>query len=169
MALLALEAKKLSNNQLVAGIIEEIIYKDELFARLPFTSVNGKAYVYNRENTIATADFLTVDDIITSGESTFTEVTANLKVLIGDVDVDKFLQSTMSDTNNQKAVQIALKAKGLGIKFKQTLIKGSSVANPKEFDGANSTVPNQTKIAATQSQQDLSSVDKILAGLASQK
>lgn len=56
-------------------------------------------------------------------------------MLIGDVDVDKFLQTTMSDTNNQKAIQIAQKAKGLRIKFQRTLVNGNNSTNPKEFDG----------------------------------
>ncbi|OKO22863.1 hypothetical protein [Acinetobacter baumannii] len=49
MPLLREEAEKLSNNQLVQGVVEEIIDRDDLFAILPFTQVNGKAYVYNRE------------------------------------------------------------------------------------------------------------------------
>ena len=36
MALLKVEAEKLSNNDLVAGVIEEIIDKEDLFAVLPF-------------------------------------------------------------------------------------------------------------------------------------
>jgi len=49
MALLRQEAEKLSNNQLIAGVIDEIIDRDDLMAVLPFSQVNGKAYVYNRE------------------------------------------------------------------------------------------------------------------------
>jgi hypothetical protein len=148
MALLAIEAKKLSNNQLVAGIIEEIIFKDEFFARLPFTTVNGKAYVYNRENTISEATFLDPYDTITEEASTFTEITTNLRVLIGDVDVDKFIQTTLSDTNNQRAVQISQKAKGLGMKFKRTLMIGDNSTNAKEFDGIKRLVTAAQTISA---------------------
>ena len=49
MPLLKTEAEKLSNNQLERGVITEIYDRDDLFAILPFTRVNGKAYVYNRE------------------------------------------------------------------------------------------------------------------------
>ncbi|EXU29504.1 hypothetical protein J762_3576, partial [Acinetobacter baumannii 24845_9] len=45
MPLLREEAAKLSNNQLVSGVVEEIIDKDEMFAFLPFVGVKGKAYV----------------------------------------------------------------------------------------------------------------------------
>lgn len=135
MPLLRSEAEKLSNNELVAGVIEEIIDKDETFALLPFVGINGKAYVYDRENTLPTADFLDPNEVINEGGATFTEVVSKLRILAGDVDVDKFLQETMSDTNDQKATQIAAKAKGVARKFKATLVNGDADANPKEFDG----------------------------------
>jgi hypothetical protein len=136
MALLKVEAEKLTNNDLVAGVIEEIIDRDEVFARLPFTQVDGKAYVYNREATISEADFLDpVTDTVNEGAATFSEITTRLRILIGDVDVDKFLDSTMNNTNNQRAIQIAAKAKGLARKFQRTLVIGDNTTNPKEFDG----------------------------------
>lgn len=135
MPLLKAEADKLSNNQLVAGVIEEIIERDDTFALLPFVQVNGKAYVYDRENALATADFLDPNDTVNEGATTFTEVTARLRILIGDVDVDKFIAETMDDTNDQEAIQIAMKAKGVARKFKQTFAAGNATTSPKEFDG----------------------------------
>lgn len=137
MALLKAEAEKLSNNDLVAGVIEEIIDRDDLFPFLPFVGTKGKAYVYNRENTISEGDFLDPNETVNEGAATFTEVTTNLRILIGDVDVDKFLDETMDDTNDQRAIQIASKAKGVARKFKNTLINGDNGTNAKEFDGIN--------------------------------
>jgi hypothetical protein len=135
MALLLAEAKKLSNNQLELGVVEEIIDKEDLFAVLPFMAINGKAYVYNRENTLSEGDFLDPSGTVLEGAATFTEVTTTLRILIGDVDVDKFMQGTLSDTNNQKAIQIASKAKGLTRKFRRTLMIGDSSVTSQEFDG----------------------------------
>jgi hypothetical protein len=135
MPLLRAEAEKLSNNTLVSGVIEEIIEKDELFALLPFMGINGKAYVYDRENSIGTADFLDINQAVGEDAATFTEVVSKLRVLAGDVDVDKFLQETMGDHNDQKAVQIAAKAKAVAKKFKQTVVTGDSGSNPLAFDG----------------------------------
>jgi len=149
MALLKAEAEKLSNNQLVAGIIEEIIEKDEMFARLPFVQVNGKAYVYERENGISEGDFIDpVTDTVPEGAATFTEVVSKLRVLIGDVDVDNFLNETMSDTNNQMAVQIASKAKAMARKFRRTLAIGNATTNSKEFDGIGALVTTAQTITA---------------------
>lgn len=135
MPLLKAEAEKLSSNQLVSGVIDQIIERDDLFDVMPFTYVVGKAYVYNRENTLGGADFLDPNDTVNESAATFTEVVSKLRVLAGDVDVDKFLDATMSDTTDQTAEQIAKKAKAVARKFHQTLAVGNATNNPKEFDG----------------------------------
>jgi hypothetical protein len=165
MPLLRAEAEKLSNNMLERGVIEEIIDKEDLFAVLPFMKVDGKAYVYNRESTLSEGDFIDpVNDTVPEGAATFEEVTAKLRVLAGDVDVDKFLDATQSDHNPQKAVQIAQKAKGLARKFRRTLAIGSNSTNAKEFDGIKAlTDSNQVIDAGTDGNAlSLSMLDELL-------
>lgn len=135
MPLLKEEAAKLSHSQLEAGVIEEIIDRDDLFSILPFKHVDGKAYVYNRENTLASASWLDPNDEVTESASKFQEVVARLRILAGDVDIDKFLQATQSDTNNQMAIQIQKKAKGVGREFHRVLAQGNATTNAKTFDG----------------------------------
>ncbi|UBM12765.1 major capsid protein [Cupriavidus metallidurans] len=149
MPLLKVEADKLSNNQLERGVIEEVIERDELFALFPFMRVNSKAYVYNRENGLSGAAFLDPNEEVPESAATFTPITVTLKIIAGDVDVDKFIQATESDTNDQKAVQIAAKSKALNRLFKQTLVSGDATANPKQFDGLSKLVTaGQTMDAA---------------------
>ena len=155
MPLLKTEAQKLSNNMLEAGVIEEIIDRDDLFAIFPFMRVNGKAYMYNRENTISEAGFVDSNEEIQEGAATFTEVVTSLKIIAGDVDVDKFLQSTMGDTNNQKAIQILEKAKGLARQFQKTLIVGDSNVNIKQFDGLNKLCPAKQILKAGDAAESL--------------
>lgn len=148
MPLLSEEAAKLSTNQLVQGVIEEIIERDDLLTILPFVGVNGKAYVYNREKTLGDADFLDPNEEIQESASTFEEVTARLRILAGDVDVDKFLDATQSDSNSQKAIQLAQKAKGVARKFHRTLALGDASTNAKEFDGIDKLVSDEQTISA---------------------
>lgn len=148
MPLLRVEAEKLSNNILEQGVIEEIIDNDAMFALMPFKRIVGKAYVYNRENTLSEASFLDPYETVPEGGADFEEVVAKLRILAGDVDIDNFLDETMSDTNDQTAIQIASKAKGMQRKFQRTLAVGDSAANAKEFDGLGKLVdPSQVKVA----------------------
>lgn len=160
MALLKAEALKLSNNDLVSGIIEELITKDQLFALLPFVGTKGKAYVYNREDETDALDhlsgavgaagvsFLDPNDTVPERAQKFVEVTTNLRVIAGDVDVDKFLDGTMDDSNDQKAEQIRAKIKLIGRLFRSTLVNGNNTSNPKEFDGVKQMVTAGQTIAA---------------------
>lgn len=135
MPLLKAEAEKLSENDLVRGVIEEVIDRDDLFAILPFTRTSGKAYVYDREKAVVEAAFLDPNEEVAEGAAEFVEVVTKLRILAHDVDVDKFLATTMSDANSQVAIQLAAKAKGLARKYRRTLVIGDNTANPKEFDG----------------------------------
>jgi hypothetical protein len=148
MPLLEVEANKLSMVQLERGVIEEIIDREALFALLPFLTVNGKSYDYNRENTLSEGDFLDPYDTVNEGAATFTEVNTRLRIMAGDVDLDKFLTSTQSDTNSQLAIQIAQKSKAMTRMFKRALINGNNSVNAKSFDGLKVLVPaGQTLVA----------------------
>lgn len=157
MPLLKVEADKLSNNQMVAGVIEEIIERDDLFSVLPFVRVNSKAYVYHREdvgaqnNVTAGAGlptFLDPNDTVVEGAVPFKEIVAKLRIIAGDVDVDKFLQETESDSNDQLSIQIAKKAKAVGRLYHDALANGNNTSNAKQFDGLAALMTNADASAA---------------------
>jgi hypothetical protein len=129
MPLLATEAAELSNNDLVRGVVQEIIDIDQVFQFLPFVQTVGKAYVYNRENTLASAQFISTNVDVPESASSFTEVSTTLRIIAGDVDVDNFLAESMSDINAQKAIQIALKAKAVGRLFSNKFITGDETTS----------------------------------------
>lgn len=135
MALLREDAERLSNNKLIAGVIEEIIQRDAVYALLPWVGTNNKAYVYNREDTLPTIDFVNPNEAINEGTGTTVTVTVLLKIMAHNVDVDKFLSGTMNDTNNQVAIQLQFAAKAVDMKFRETMIIGDSAVNAKTFDG----------------------------------
>ena len=135
MPLLVAEAAKLSIEDRQRGVIEEIIDKDELFALLPFVQSDDKTYSYVREGTLSEGEFLDPYDDVPEGAATFTPVSSVLKVLAGQVQIDNFTAEVQSKLNDQVAVQIAAKAKGLGRAFRRALINGDSSTNAKSFDG----------------------------------
>lgn len=148
MPLLVTEAAKLSDRTLERGVIEEIIDREALFALMPFVKSAGKTYDYVREATLSEGTFLDPYEAVPEAAATFTEVSTKLKIMAGDVDLDKFLISTQSDVNSQLAIQLASKAKGMVRKFKRTLVIGDSVGNPKEFDGIKTLTPVAQTMAA---------------------
>jgi HK97 family phage major capsid protein len=135
MALTLAEASKLSNDVLLVGVIETIIKDSPILQALPFIEIVGNGLTYNRESTAATASFYDVGDTWTESTPTFTQVTATLKIMGGDADIDNYLVATRSNIQDLEAAVIELKAKAVRNLFEETFISGDSTVNAKAFDG----------------------------------
>lgn len=135
MALTLTEASKLSNDILLSGVIETVVYESPVLQVLPFIEIVGNGLTYNRENAAASAGFYDVGDSWSESTPTFTQVTATLKILGGDADVDNFLRATRSNQQDLEAAVVELKAKAVQQKFDDTFINGDIGSNAKSFDG----------------------------------
>jgi HK97 family phage major capsid protein len=140
MAMTKAEAAKLTNDLLLRGVIETVVRESGLLARLPFMEVTGTSVTYNREATMPSAGFYDTGDTWFEGTPTFTQVTANLKILGGDADVDNFLQATYADPNDIEAEVIANRAKAIAHLYSDSFFNGDSAVNPKAFDGLTKTL-----------------------------
>ena len=124
------ESAKLSQDMLIAGLIETVIEVNPLYDVMPFTEIDGNALAFNRENVLGDVQFLNVGGTITAkAAATFTAVTASLATLIGDAEVNGLIQATRSDFVDQTAIQVASKAKSLGRQYQSTMIIGDGTAN----------------------------------------
>lgn len=135
MPLLLAEAAKLAMEDRQRGVIEELIDQDELFALLPFVKSNDEIYSYVREKTAPGAGWIDPYEDIEESAAEFEPVSTKLKILAGQVDVANFLAEVRSDLNDQVAIQLAAKVKGVGRDFRGVLINGDSGVNAKTFDG----------------------------------
>lgn len=133
------ESAKLAQDELVAGVIENIITVNRMFEILPFDGIEGNALAYNRENAlgpVARTGVGDTDGVIGAGGSnaariaakdpaTFTQVTSTLTTIMGDAEINGLIQVTRSgDGNDQTAVQIASKAKSAGRQYQQDFVTG---------------------------------------------
>ena len=107
MAMTKVEAAKLTQDMMLRGVIETIVTESMILELLPFMQVTGTSVTYNREATLPASTFYDVGDTWTEATPTFTQVTAALKIMGGDADVDNFLQATYADPNDIEAEVIA--------------------------------------------------------------
>jgi len=135
MALTLAEASKLANDVLLQGVVETIVKDSPVLQQLPFVEIVGNGLTYNQEKTLPSADFYDVGDTWVESTPTFEQITANLKIMGGDADVDNFLKSTRSNVQDLEAAVVELKAKAVKDKFEETFIYGDATASPKQFDG----------------------------------
>ncbi|MBN2076378.1 MAG: phage major capsid protein [Dehalococcoidales bacterium] len=144
MALSLTETSKLSNDILLQGVVETIVKDSPVLQYMPFIEITGNGLTYNRENALPDIDFYDVGDTWNESTPTFTQVTANLKIMGGDADVDNFLKATRSNIQDLEAAVVELKAKALTNKFEETFIYGDSVVNAKQFDGLRKIIDTET-------------------------
>lgn len=141
------EAAKLSQDSLIEGLVEEIITVNQMFQVLPFRGIQGNSLAYNRENVLGDVQRLGVGGTITAkNPATFTRVSTELTKIIGDAEVDKMLQATRSNMNDQTGIQIASKAKAAARDFQDQVVNGDGTAN--SFQGLLSLVAASQTIGA---------------------
>lgn len=151
------ESAKLTQDEFIAGVIENVITVDRMYEMLGFDGIEGNALAYNRENALAPVAMVGVGDadgVIGANASgtnsteraaaknpaTFTQVTSTLTTILGDAEINGLIQATRSgEGNDQTAVQIASKAKSAGRKYQDMLING---------DGSNFSFPGLLSLCA---------------------
>jgi hypothetical protein len=134
-----IESAKLAQDDLVSGVIENIITVNQMYELLPFDGVEGNALAYDRESVLG--------DVIVAGvgttysgagtgkaAATFTQVTSTLTTIMGDAEVNGLIQATRSTNgNDQTAIQVESKAKSAGRQYQSMLVNGTGADN--QFTG----------------------------------
>jgi hypothetical protein len=162
------EAANLSNNQRQRGVIETFINESPVLSRIPFMEIQGNAYQYNTEATLPGVAFRAVNAAYTESTGTVNPATEGLKIMGGDADVDRFIQRTRSNLQDQRAFQTALKAKAAAIKFTETFFEGDDSIDVNSFDGLRvRLVGNQSILAgANGATLTLDMIDDMIAAVA---
>ena len=148
------EASKLSLDMLIAGVIANVITVNQMYEMVPFDGIEGNSLAYNRENVLGDVQFLGIGGTITAkNPATFTKVTSTLTTIIGDAEVNGLIQATQSNITNQKATQIASKAKSAGRQFAQTMITGTGASDT--FPGLIALTPASQTLNTAANGEDL--------------
>lgn len=168
-SLTLVESAKIQQNPLIQGIIESIVTVNPFYQLMPFDQIVGNALLYSRENAIGGVAPIGIGggaNTIPAGAktpATFTPVTTPLKAMIGDALVDHFIETTMSNNNNQRGVQVASKAKGLAREYQRQFILGDSTVDPNEFDGLDKLMPAAQTLAGASADLLLDNLDELIS------
>lgn len=135
MALTLAESAKLSTDDLQKGVLETFVQTSPVLDRIPLLDIQGNAYAYNEEATLPGVAFRDVNEAYAESTGTVNQKTETLKILGGDADVDRFIQQTRSNLNDQRAEQTAMKVKAISYAYQDAFINGDTDTNTKGFDG----------------------------------
>jgi len=125
MAHTLLEAAKLSQNPLTAGVLTAIATTDELLASMSMRGQLGEAYTFDREKALPSSNFVSPNHTsIIESAATFDKVTNSLRLIVDDVDIYNFAEEQQGETNNQRAIQMEKKLKSLGRNIGNKIVTG---------------------------------------------
>lgn len=136
MALTLIESAKLAlgrDETLKATVMELYAKASDLMQYMPFEDITGNSLVFNREQTLPSAGFRSLNEAYSEGTGTVDRVTEVLAIAGGDLDVDVYLIKT--GNANQRGSQEAMKIKALSLAMTKTMVKGDVDSSPEEFDG----------------------------------
>lgn len=150
MALTLVESAKLSQNALQRGVVETFILESVVLDQIPLEEIEGNAFAYNEEATLPGVEFRAVNAAFSESTGTVNQKTESLVILGGDADVDRFIQRTRSNLNDQRETQLRLKVKAAVRKFQDAYINGDVAVDANSFDGLKKRITaNQVVDAAT--------------------
>lgn len=136
MAQTLIEAAKIAlgkDETYKAAVMELYAKNSDILMTMPFENITGNALSFNREKTLPGVGFRGLNEAYSESTGKVDPVTERLTIAGGDIDVDKFIVDTGGD--DQRSTQEALKIKALSLSMTKTIIKGSTVTDPKGFDG----------------------------------
>jgi hypothetical protein len=147
MALTLVEAAKLKSGDVVqSAVIEMFARESNILMALPFQNIDGNALKYSRESALPGVAFRGVNESFTESTGVVNPLIESLVICGGDLDVDRFIVQTQGA--EQRAVQEAMKVKALAASVTTKFIKGDSTSDPREFDGLQTRLTGNQKIAA---------------------
>ena len=121
-----LEAAKLSNDEVIEGIVEDIISQDTWFEYLPFVQIGGLSHVFKRERDLASVDFAGIGEDLTTDDyragATFETVNVGIQAIMAEILIDSQIDDQLSDIDDQLQVQISSKAKAMSRYFMNACI-----------------------------------------------
>ena len=139
-------AKANSGNVFRAGVIQTFAETSEILDAMSFLDVPGGAYVYNVEDTLPGIGFRGINEAWPESVGVINPATEILRIAGGDMDVDKALVRRNGAAT--RAAHVAMKIKAAALSVGARVIKGDSLANPREFDGLQARLVGSQRIEA---------------------
>jgi len=130
-----LEASKLMDNPLAAGVVEVFANVNPVLERLPFIDIAGNSYRYNQEGTLPGIAFRGINGSYTESTGIINPQTEALTIVGGDSDYDVALVKMGTGNGQLRAAHDAMKAKSLSLTWLKTFFRGDTDSNPLAFDG----------------------------------
>ena len=141
------ECQKLTQSQLIPGVIEEDVYRNNILDRIPVAQAAGKSIKWNREETVADADVGNIDlgeQLSWSASMTYEQMEVELKRKYIQRVLDHFVPDVYGTINNYEAQVLWEMKKAITRRLGDDIIYDDLTYGTKEFDGLHAWAAVQT-------------------------
>src|SRR6266567_5361853 len=115
LTLLQAAEQALGNDEVKRAAIIELFASPDLLKVLPFIDIQGAAYVYLQEGQLSGVAFRGINESYTSNTGIINPQTERLRIVGGDLDVDKALLKTHGPAIRSQQERMKVKALSLFI------------------------------------------------------
>jgi hypothetical protein len=118
-----------------AAILQTFAQASPLLAAMPLVSIQGNSFAWTRESNLGSVEFRAVNGSYTEAAGSVEQRSVALKIIGGDLDVDRFLVQTHGP--EARSAHETMKATLLAQTIAHQIIKGSTTAIPGATANAN--------------------------------
>lgn len=134
MPMTLFEASKIDDGNVArSAIIEMFALSSDVLAAMPFSDVSGGSYSYTQEGSLPGVAFRGFNEAYTESIGVVNPQVEVLRIVGGEIDVDKALIKTRGPRH--RAVHTQMKVKAMALYLLKKIVKGDSTADVREFDG----------------------------------
>jgi len=133
VTLLQAAEQALGADEVKRAAIIELFAKPDILSVIPFMDIQGGAYTYITEGQLPGVAFRGINESYTTSTGVINPQVERLRIVGGDLDVDKALLKTHGA--GIRTSQERMKVKALSLYLAGKVINGDSESDPREFDG----------------------------------
>lgn len=142
MAVTLNDAAKQMTDPLRKGIIMNLLRYSDILALIPFENVSALDNIAIRWKNLPTATFRKLNAGYTEGSGQTEQVTESIKLLGGDVDVDRVFDKLTNYIEDPTVTQTKMKTKAVAFQFNYYFVQGSPAVDADGFYGVYYRVDN---------------------------
>ena len=141
------ECQKLTQSQLIPGVVEEDIFRNNILDRIPVAQATGKSIKWNRETYVADSEIANIDigeALAWSASMTYEEMEVELKRKYIQRILDHFVPDVYGTINNYEAQVLWEMKKAITRRLGDDIVYDDLTYGTKEFDGLHALAAVQT-------------------------
>lgn len=146
LTLLQASEQALGNDEVKRAAIIELFTGPDILKYIPFMDVPGGSYSYLQEGQLPGVAFRGINESYTTSVGLVNPQVERLRIVGGDLDVDKALLKTHGAGIRSQQERMKVKASALYIAGK--MLNGDSETDPREFDGLRKRITGSQLFAA---------------------